>query len=215
MPWRGDKLDAETTHVPSYCPEHVGIGFTTVAPAGADLTQLERLSEEPFCVFIENPWRFQHIGTKQEIFPPARTHSIFSRKADQSARAGENTFSAKKACAQVDTNFVRSRNRLRRTHLRAPTTLCRAAIGSDKRHSGKPIGKRRRRSVRVLHGPIFLLPSRPKNIQHAFITPYFIKAIGACDHRSWPQYERLKLLLQSGKSDICWSRSARASPNQL
>ncbi len=35
------------------------------------------------------------------------------------------------------------------------------------------------------------------------------------DYRSCPQYERLKLLLHSGKSEICWSRSAIASPIQL
>ena len=34
-------------------------------------------------------------------------------------------------------------------------------------------------------------------------------------YKSWPQYDRLKLLLQSGKSRIAWSRMAMASANQL
>ena len=36
-----------------------------------------------------------------------------------------------------------------------------------------------------------------------------------CDYRSWPQYERLKLLLQIGKSEIPSPRTASASASQL
>jgi hypothetical protein len=36
-----------------------------------------------------------------------------------------------------------------------------------------------------------------------------------CHHRSWPQKDRLKLILQSGKSEICAPRMAKARPNQL
>src|SRR5262249_32121333 len=34
-------------------------------------------------------------------------------------------------------------------------------------------------------------------------------------YKSCPQYDRLKLLLHSGKSEICWLRSASARPIQL
>ena len=40
-------------------------------------------------------------------------------------------------------------------------------------------------------------------------------SIGKRSYKSKPQYDRLKLLLHSGKSEICWSRKAIANPAQL
>src|SRR5713226_6662480 len=37
----------------------------------------------------------------------------------------------------------------------------------------------------------------------------------AAPYKSCPQYDKLKLLLHSGKSEICWFRIAIATPAQL
>src|SRR5262245_63018229 len=46
-------------------------------------------------------------------------------------------------------------------------------------------------------------------------TSLFDLRLPTFDYRSCPQYDRLKLLLHSGKSETCWSRRAMASPVQL
>ena len=55
----------------------------------------------------------------------------------------------------------------------------------------------------------------PKTHLRKLISAFILLLSAFCLHKSCPQYDRLKLLLQSGKSEIWPLRSASATPSQL
>src|SRR5207244_10196190 len=96
-----------------------------------------------------------------------------------------------------------------RTRLGTFAATVRALGGVEHRPAAKPI-RQYRQLQRISAGLVALTKSLEQRAKHGSAS-FAFKTLGARRlaprfgfHKSCPQYDRLKLLLHSGKSEICW-----------
>ncbi len=204
---RGDELDAEPAQVEDDGAEHVQVGLAGVAAAGAHLAQLERAAEEPARSSRRGPPRASASRPSyDEVVAGPRGEAVVLAVADRALGAGLDAVGAEQAAAQVEPEApLVERDGVGRAGLGAGAAAVRALGRVDDRQAAEAV-RQERRLGRVRDRPVALPAGAREMRLEAWTFPR--------RYRSWPQYDRLKLLLHSGKSEICWSaqRQRQADP---
>src|SRR5262249_34477505 len=152
---------------------------------------------------VERPGAREAVRAHDQVFPPPRRQPVPGGVADRALRAGRGAVGAEQAAAEIEPEAaVVLAQRIGRAGVDAGAAAVPAQLWEELRRAAKPIGQRGR-LVGESHRPVPLLEASEKDVQHRR------------SYRSCPQYDRLKLLLHSGKSEICCPRRAIASPAQL
>lgn len=106
---RRDKLDPEAPQVKNEGVEHVDVGLARVAASSADLSELERSSEEPERLFLERLRQFHRPTTFYvQVLSAADRQTIFVRVGDSPLRTSLGTVGAEQASTKVEAKRVRS-----------------------------------------------------------------------------------------------------------
>jgi hypothetical protein len=204
MSRRGNKLDAKPTKIENNSIQYVYICFTGVAATGAHLTQFKGAPQESPHSFIKCLCELQHFAIDDKIGASPNSELIVLTIADGSFWACVHAFGAKQASAQIECHAIASEfNSARWTRVGTVVAARYAFLAVNKWPSAKPV-RQRGLLVRKWNCPVALQQACTKEIKHA-----------ATSYKSCPQYDRLKLLLHNGKSEICWSLRAIATPIQL
>ena len=189
MARRGHELDAETADVPADGRQHVGVGFAGVASARADLSEFQRAAEQLFKLRIERGFgdlRSPLFAGDDQVAAVARRELETAGIRDGFPGAGVGAFGTEEALAEIDVSGIIRADRAGRAGLRADAASVRTFRGVNNGATAEAIRQRRRCAVRIRCCAMFLLKPREEDVHH----------------KSCPQYERLKLLLQIGKSEI-------------
>lgn len=122
---------------------------------------------------------------------------MIARETDRSRRTGVLADAAKEARAEIESQRMKL-DRFGWTDVDARSASLLAERGHDIGSTTETFGE-----LQSVHGTTrCLVALMEAGSKHA-------------NHRSCPAYERLKLLLQRGKSEIWFPRSAMLRPNQL
>ena len=215
MARRGDELDAEAAEVPADRAEHVDVGLAGVAAAGADLRAA--CSERPKS---RRSFVVERRGEAHLLVPGSPSTRSSRRRAAMRwspvcviAPSGQaSTQSAqKRQRPEVERDRLArgARDRLRRADRRRRRgSRRRTCAASTRERAAVAVGQRGRRARR----------DRPSSRSRA------AGDAAACRGRTWrgrpaqrskPQYDRLKLLLQSGKSEICLAAQRQRQPGPV
>ena len=175
-------------------------------PPALTCAEAERPSEQPAGGLLECRGEPQRLAAQDEVLPRAGCEPMIPAEGERSRRARLGAVGAEQAPAEVDLD------RGARGAADGPRRTRRDTVGALPRaRDTSTTGRPRNRSLSAGGLPrgyrVVLNPCRIRSVSIVRIVP--------CPYRSCPQYERLKLLLQSGKSEIWPSRMASASPSQL
>ena len=201
--WMPNRPRSKTT-----VPRTFRSASAALPPPALDLAELERAAEEPAHLLLQGLRQLQLLpAPEDQVLPGPRGQAVVLGVADRPFRTGLDAVGAEEAAAQVEPEaLVVARDGVGRAGLGAGAAAVRALRLVEHGQAAEAVGQRGRLARRIGDRPVALPEALPNDGEHG-------RSLG--DYRSWPQYERLKLLLHSGKSEICWSRSAIARPVQL
>ncbi len=200
VPGRGDEVDPEPLQVEDRVSQGLRLEVAPVAPPRGHLPQVKRTSEKRPDVRGGRQGG-ESLSPKHQVLPLAARQGGIPREPDPFAAARLLAQTAEDAPPEVDRLPLRV-DRFRRARLRARFGDVSGPEGvPDHRLTAKRRRKVRRRQV---YGHVSRPRSLPYRFQHAM--PLY---------KSAPEYDRLKLLLHTGKSEMTFFWTANDSPGQF
>ena len=165
---------------------------------------MQRTAEQAACLLIQRFSQLKRLSINDQAGACPRRQAVILRIFQGARGARFDTIAAEQAASQVDArSAVDDRHRICRAACGTALTALITFRSINDGQAAESVGDFRR--------SVDWEPDRAMPLTKAFSED----AEHLVTHRSCPQYDRLKLLLQTGNSEIGWLRSAIAKPTQL
>jgi len=95
------ELNLKSTQIEDDRVQPVHVGFTGIAPGGADLAQSKRTSKQAAQILLERRCQNKFVAAQDQLLPPPRGEPTIGRVEDRLLVAQGRAFPAKQATAKV------------------------------------------------------------------------------------------------------------------